>query len=199
MTTKEIDNEIKRINRQITQAAKVFGKDSRLYQQYESILFPRSGTGIGQGLLTRENKSGIIQISRSKRSLQEIADISNYQRGLDQLSRMQTVQQAKEKMIEKYTERTGITVKTAAEKKEAIQAEIENYQTIQAVLADKLHIIYQLEDEMGGLKTVGHTMIEEMSKGHWNSTKELKDMIEVANKTIAGEYSQTEGNLLKMW
>lgn len=208
MTQREIDNEIKRINRQITQAAKVFGKDSRLYQQYETLLFPKSGAGIGQGVIfqgekaqfmTRENKQGVIQISRSKRAIEQIEMISQFQKNLQQLSKMQTVQKTKEKIIEKYQERTGIELKTAAEKKAALQEELDNYRILQDKLFNKLQAIYALENQMGGMKSKGHTMIDSISKGHWTSTKELEQMIDIAEKTLNGELIQSEGNRLKGW
>ena len=181
-----IDNEIKRINRQIAQAAKLFGKESRLYQQYETIL---SG-GLAQAQLTRENKSGVIQLKRTKAALYEFENITSYQKGIKNLSRMQTVKESQQAMIAAFEQRTGQTVKTKEERKAAISEELSLYNNITEKLFDKLGQIYQKQDDMGGIKYKGMRDIEKLSKGTWTSTEDLQEMIKIADKILNDENAE---------
>lgn len=195
---KDIDREIKRINRQISQAAKTFGKESRLYEQYEAVLFPRSGTGLGGALLTRENKAGVIQISRSKSSLLQIQAISQYQTQLNNIGRMQTVQETKKKMIEAYERRTGIEVKGKQMKDEVVKSEVLAYQNMQALFAKHLQELYSIEKETG-VELEVHAKIKEITKGRWTSEDNLKRMNNLALEATKGGNRKITGNKLKGW
>lgn len=182
MKGSKIDTEIKRINRQITQAARIFGTDSRLYQHYETIL---SG-GASEAGLTRTNKTGLIQLSRSKSAISEIQNITAYQKMLFRLSNTQTVAKQKEMILMRYEERTGEKPKTRAEKEKAI-AEYYEYNTIEFDLFDKLQQVYKLQKEEGGVEYKGMTTIKKLSKGHETTTEQLKEMLKVADKIVSGE------------
>lgn len=195
---KDIDREIKRINRQISQAAKTFGKESRLYEQYEAVLFPRSGTGLGGAILTRENKAGVIQISRSKSALLQIQAITQYQTQLNNIGRMQTVQETKQKMIEAYERRTGVEVKGKQMKEEVVKSEVLAYQNMQALFAKHLQELYSIERETG-VELEVHSQIKDITKGRWTSEADLKRMNNLALEAVKGGNRKTTGNKLKGW
>lgn len=191
---RNIDNALRRINRQIQQAAKEFGKESRLYQQYETLLqgFTEKGARKSnyeapyQARLVRENKAGIPQLKRTTSAIRQIQTgaISN---AIMQLQRMQTVGAAKKAMIAAYEKRTGQTVKGREGMKAAIAGELQAYQTIQSQLAAALAEMYRIEDARGGIKFRGHAEIEELSKGRWTSQEKLQEMLRIAQETVQAE------------
>lgn len=194
----DLDREIKRINRQITQAAKTFGKDSRLYGQYESALFPKSGNGLGGALLTRENKAGVIQISRSKSSLLQIQALTSYQKQVENLSKMQTVAETKQKMIEAYERRTGVKVKGREMKEDVVYGETLAYRNLQTLIEKHLKDMYELENK-SGLEFLKHDEIRKLSKGRWTSEADLKRMNQLALEVTKAGDRTPSGNKLKGW
>lgn len=194
---RSIDNALRRINRQIQKAATEFGKESRLFQQYETLLqgFTSSGARRSnyeapeQARLVRENKAGIPQLMRTESAIRQIqaGAISN---AIMQLQRMQTVGEAKKAMIAAYQKKTGQKVKGRAAMQAAIASELQAYQTVQTKLAAALAEMYRIEDARGGIKFRGHTEIEELSRGRWTSQEKLEEMLRIANETISAENAE---------
>lgn len=178
----EIDREIKRINRQITQAAKTFGKESRYYQNYEAMLFPRSGTGIGSGNLVRYNKNGIIQISRGKQAVAEIGAVTGYQKALFHLGNVPTVKETKEKMIKSYEERHNVKVKRKEDIARVIIEERNEFNALEKTLSMALGQMYEAEKN-GGFRFVNHNEIDDLSKGRYTDKETLERMKELAEDT----------------
>lgn len=204
MTEKEIDNEIKRINRQIVQAAKTFGTESTLYKHYNFLLFPKSGTGIGQGVILqeggqakfmiRENKQGIVQISRSKESIQQIMNITRFQKNLTQLSKTQTVKEEKQKLLELYKQRTGKTPK-GKEIGQAITEENKLYNETQNELSGVLQEYYEYAKK----NIIAKNKVSALSKGRHSTVADLQNMIKEARRQMREGVLPGEGNQLKGW
>lgn len=193
--------EIDRINRQIKQAFTKFGADSRLAKQYSVILngsdkrVMRDSLANQQALnmrtgqtdpIVRYTKDGIPQISTGKATLAEFTRISSMQAQLKNLSRMQTVQSAQRQMIRAYEERTGTTLKTREQKKQAIATELTRYQTSSELLDTYLAQLYEYERK-NGVKLQAVKDISSLSRGRWSSQGELSAMIAIARNTVRME------------
>lgn len=189
---KAIDREINRINRQIRKAFETFGVQSRMAQQYETLLYSNGKSkkrdSAAPALYTdmvRYTKAGVPQLSRSAKSIKMIQS-GTAANAIMQLGRMQTVQAAQKAMAAAYEKRTGQKIKTRAEMKEAVQAEINLYQTTQGALGRALAEMYRIERERG-IKFKGHEQIKAMSKGRWTSQETLQEMAKIAEETIQNE------------
>lgn len=196
--------EIDRINRQIKQAFTKFGADSRLAKQYVVILQGSENrmlegsisktralnlrTGQSEPIM-RYTKDGIPQISTGKATLREFSSITQMQKMLKNLGRMQTVQTAQNHMIEAYEQRTGQKVKGRAGKEIAIREELKQYQTDETILRDYLAQLYEYERK-NGVKLKAVQEIKDMSKGRWTSRGELAAMITTARNAIRAEKKQ---------
>lgn len=191
-----IDRELNRINRQIRQAFRQLGAESRLAKQYEVLLtgYNDKGRNVnknapmqqgGAESMLRYTKEGIPQLSRSSRNIRSIqaGAIAN---SIMQLGRMQTVSQAKKASIAAYEKRTGQKVKTAKEKQAAFEAEKKRYTEMQGALGKALTEMYKIERERG-VKFKNHDEIKNLSKGRWTSDKDLEKMIELAQDTVSNE------------
>lgn len=188
-----IDREINRINRQIRQAFTILGKESRLAKQYETILsgYTESGKQTNRdapmqhaGML-RQTKTGIPQLSRSKKTIEMIrtGSIGNT---LMQLGRQQTVQEAQKAMVKAYEKRYGQKVKGKAATKAAIQSEVNLYNKTQSRMSSALKEMYRIERERG-IKFKNHDDIKKLSKGRWTSQEDLEKMIDLAEKVVQDE------------
>lgn len=187
-----IDRELSRINRQIRQAFTKLGKDSRLAQQYETLLYSKqSGSKHGKDKtapasykdLVRYDKNGVPQLSRSKSSIR-LVQTGGAAQAIINLGRMQTVQQAEAAMIKAFEKRTGQKVKGAKSKRAAVKDEAEHYLKIGSRLQGALHELYRIEQDRG-VKFKSHDDIKKLSKGRWTSEKDLQEMISIAEKTVA--------------
>lgn len=193
--------EIDRINRQIKQAFTKFGADSRLAKQYSVILngsdkrVMRDSLANQQALnmrtgqtepIVRYTKDGIPQISTGKATLAEFTRISSMQAQLKNLGRMQTVQSAQRQMIRAYEERTGTTLKTREQKKQAIATELTRYQTSSELLDTYLAQLYEYERK-NGVKLQAVKDISSLSRGRWSSQGELAAMIATARNAVRME------------
>lgn len=186
-----IDRELNRINRQIRQAYKKLGKDSRLYQQYETLLYSKQTDSKSRDKsapasyrdLVRYDKNGVPQLSRSKSSIR-LVQTGGAAQAIINLGRMQTVQQAEAAMVKAYEKRTGQTVKGAKSKRAAVKDEAEHYLKIGSRLQGALHELYRIEQDRG-VKFKSHDDIKKLSKGRWTSEKDLQEMINIAEKTVA--------------
>lgn len=204
MTADELQvlRQIERINYQIRSAAKEFGMNSRLYQQYESMLFPRSGTGLGSGRMHRHMKSGVVQLRTDKAAISQYV-IGSYQRDLKQLSRVQTVGQVKENMIQAYQARNPKidpkSLKTRSGRRAAIEEEKKYDQGLFDTVSQYLDLYYKLENEvlpMGG-EFASHAKLRELTRGHWSSYDELQRMIDTVKNEMEQEHHIAVKNFLE--
>lgn len=199
---KAIDNMIKRINRKIQSYATI-GTDSRHYQLIESIfdIGGKSKEAAGRswatfsGEMTLQDKNGVMQLSRSKAAL-NMYQISDYQRVLQQLDRMESAAKARRTALKAFKARTGKTPKTAKERDEAIRSEVDHYNNVQKRLEKSLGELYKIEKERG-IEFKAHEDIKAKSKGRWTSSQTLEEMLDLADKVIAGEDSQIVSNVLE--
>lgn len=197
-----IDNMIKRINNKIRSYASI-GTDSRHYQLIESIfdIGGESKDASGRswstlsGEMTLQDKNGTLQLSRSKAAL-NMYQISDYKRVLQQLDRMESAAKARRTALKAFKARTGQTPKTAKERDEAIRSEVDHYNKIQKRLEKSLGELYKIEKERG-IEFKAHEDIKAKSKGRWTISQTLEEMLDLADKVIAGEDQQIVKNVLE--
>lgn len=189
----EVKREIDRINRQIRKAFTTFGADSRLAQQYETLLYggKRGGETIaqmrGKGFEgVRYTKEGIPQISASKGAIWEFSNISAFQKQLKILGKQQTVKQTQKAMIAAYETRTGEKVSGRGKIKYVIEEEKKRYTTNEKVFQAQLAKLYEIEKKRG-VKLKATDDLKKISKGHWTSEGELAAMIRIVNDAIRAE------------
>lgn len=195
----QIKREIDRINRQIRQAYKKLGKESRLYQQYETLLYPSKNqrknavsTMRGKNFEgVRYTKEGIAQISVSKWAVWEFASLSYYEKQLQMLGRMQTVESAQKAMVRAYTERTGQKVRTRKEISAALQAEKERYITMEKAFDVGMDKLYAIERERG-VRLKAKEDIKKLSKGRWTSDEDFKKMQEILEDALNRDKNELE-------
>lgn len=177
--------QIERINFQLRQAVKEFGKDSRLYGQYENILTSTRKNTLADAGLIRETSSGILQLKADKRAIREYMNYTSYEKSVARLLKMQTVGQVKQAMINAYSARTKIKVTTRAERKAAFESEKKLDNHLFHELDRILYQYYKLEDELGnGREFVSHDEIRSISEGYWSSTEDLQRMLKIANDEL---------------
>ncbi len=199
---KAIDNMIKRINRKIRSYASI-GTDSRHYQLIESIFDLGGKSKDAQsrswatmsGEMTLQTKDGTIQLSRSKSAL-NMYQISDYQRVLQQLDRMESAAKARRTALKAYKARTGQTPTNAAERDAAIREEVDHYNKIQKRLEKSLGELYKIEKNRG-IEFKAHEDIKAKSKGRWTTSQTLEEMLDMADKVISGEDQQIVRNVLE--
>lgn len=192
-----IDREINRINNQIRQAAKLLGKESQLYQQYETLLTgrnPKTGRSVNREApmqqfhtSVRHTKEGIIQLSRSTETIRRVQS-GSMGNAVMRLGAMETVQQTKAKMIRAYEKRMGLKEGSTKGRKakKAVEAEITRYNEIQKGLSKALTEMYRIERERG-IKFQNHEKIKSLSKGRWTSEKDLAEMLKLAEDAAKAE------------
>lgn len=193
-----IKREIDRVNRQIKQAFTKLGAESRLAQQYATLLQGSVNKVDPDSLLNRMtldrrtgetkplirlDKNGIPQISTGKSAIAEFRDITEMQKKLRLLGRQQTVQAAQKAMIRAYEKQSGMKVRTRAEKQEAIASELKRYQSSQTIFNGQLMQLYEIRKRRG-IELQAIQDIKKISKGRWTSDEELKAMQEIAQKAI---------------
>ena len=191
-----VKREIDRINRQIRQAYTKFGADSRLAQQYETLLYGgnRGGETIahmrGKGFEgVRYTKEGIPQISASAGAIWEFANISAYQKQLKILGKQQTVKSAQSAMVKAFETRTGQTVKGRQAMQAAIQEEKKRYSESEKAFSGQLAKLYEIEKKRG-VRLKAHDDIKALSKGRWTSESDMQKMTEILNKAIEDENAE---------
>ena len=189
-----VKREIDRINRQIRQAFTKLGADSRLAQQYETLLYggekkktesisDMRGKGF-QGV--RYTKEGIPQISASAGAIWEFANITSFQKQLQILGKQQTVKQAQQAMIAAYETRTGEKVSGRGAIKYAIEEEKKRYSTNEKIFHAQLEKLYKIEKKRG-VKLKATDDLKQISKGRWTSEGELAAMIRIVNDAIRAD------------
>ena len=191
-----VKREIDRINRQIRQAYTKFGKESRLAQQYETLLYGgnRGGETVsqmrGKGFEgVRYTKEGIPQISASKWAIWDFANISAYEKQLKILGKQQTVKSTQQAMIKAFEKRTGQTVKGRSAMQAALEEEIKRYQETEKTFTAQLAKLYEIERKRG-VKLKAHEDIKALSKGRWTSDSDMQKMQEIVQKAIEDENAE---------
>lgn len=191
-----VKREIDRINRQIRQAYTKFGAESRLAQQYETLLYggQRGGETIahmrGKGFEgVRYTKEGIPQISASKAAIWEFANISAYEKQLKILGKQQTVQTTQKAMIKSYEKRTGQSVKGRTAMQAALTEEKQRYQESEKAFSGQLAKLYEIEKKRG-VRLKAHEDIKALSKGRWTSESDMQKMREILDKAIEDENAE---------
>lgn len=187
--------EIDRINRQIRQAAAVFGTESGLYKHYLTLIAPGSQISFGHDMV-RENAQGIIQLSVSRKSIVQMTQYSQYKKRLEMLGKVPTVQATREQYIKSYEERTGKKVKSRSDRQKAIQSVHEELRGLFYDVNALLEQYYALEKKTGG-RFVNHTKLKQLSKGHRSGIATLKKMKETLEKTISGEDAEIVKNVIE--
>lgn len=190
-----VKREIDRINRQIKQAAAVFGTESGLYKHYLTLIAPGSQISFGHDMV-RENAQGIIQLSVSRKSIVQMNQYSQYKKRLEMLGKVPTVQATREQYIKSYEERTGKKVKSRSDRQKAIQSVHEELRGLFYDVNALLEQYYALEKKTGG-RFVNHTQLKKMSKGHRSGIATLKKMKEMLEKTISGEDAEIVKNVIE--
>lgn len=198
----QVKREIDRINRQIRQAYKKFGAESRLAQQYETLLFlgrkGRAGNTpiaqMQQGEGVRFTKEGIPQIRAGKQSIREFANITFYERQLKILGRQQTVQHAEQAIIKAYEEKTGQKVKGRAAKKAAIEQELQTYEQSEKAFQNGLAKLYEIEKKRG-IRLKAHEDIKKLSRGRWTSADDFAKMNQILEDALQEDNVQIVGDV----
>ena len=190
-----IKREIDRINRQIRQAAAVFGTESGLYKHYLTVIAPNSQISFGYDMV-RENAQGIIQLSVSRKSIVQMQQFTQYNKRLQQLGRIPTVQATRQQYIKSYEERTGKKVKSRSDREKAIQSVHEELRGLFYDVSDLLQEYYKLEKKEGG-RFVNHDQLKGLSKGYRSGIKTLQKMKDILEKTIRGEDREIVKNVLE--
>lgn len=190
-----IKREIDRINRQIRQAATVFGTESGLYKHYLTLIAPNSQISFGHDMV-RENKQGIIQLSVSRKSIVEMQQFSQYGKRLQQLGKVPTVQQTRQEYLKTYEQQTGRKVKGKREAAKAISEVREQVKGLFYDVSTLLEQYYTLEKKQGG-RFKNHSQLKAMSKGYRSGMKDLQAMKDMLEKTIAGEDNEIVKNVLE--
>ena len=147
------------------------------------------------GEMTLQSKDGTLQLSRSKAAL-NMYQISDYQRVLQQLDRMESAAKARRTALKAFKARTGKTPRTSQERDEAIRDEVEHYNKIQKRLEKSLGELYKIEKERG-IEFQAHEDINAKSKGRWTTSQTLEEMLDLADKVIAGEDQRIVKNVLE--
>ena len=177
--------QIERINYQLRQAVKEFGTDSRIYNQYENMLTSTRKNTLADAGLIRETSTGILQLRADKRAIREYMNYTAYEKSVDRLLKMQTVGQVKQAMIDAYSARTKMSVKTRAERKAAFESEKRLDNHLFAELDRILYLYYKLENEIGnGRELASHDQLRAISTGFWSSHEDLQEMLRIANAEL---------------
>lgn len=191
-----IKREIDRINRQIRQAAKVFGTEGGLYKHYETLIAPNSQIAFGHDMV-RETKEGIIQLSVSRHAIIEMQNYTQYGKRLQQLGKVPTVQATRQQYIKAYEEQhPGEKVKSRSQKEKAVETVREQLRGLFYDVSRLLEEYYKLERKEGG-RFVSHSKLKSLSKGHGSTIADLKAMKEVIEKTLNGEDREIVRNVLE--
>ena len=189
----EIKREIDRINRQIRQANRKLGFESRLAQQYQQLLTSGKtaiSTMRGKGFEgVRFTKDNIPQISASKTAIWEFENLSYYSKQLKRLGKMQTVESAQKSMIKAYESRTGQTVKGAKAKQAVLESEKARYRLTEKAFESALFKLYEIENKRG-FRLKAHEDIKKISRGRWTSEEDLEEMFDIIEKAVENENAE---------
>ena len=145
--------------------------------------------------MTLQTKDGTLKLSRSKAAL-NMYQISDDKRVLQQLDRMESAAKARRTALKAFKARTGQTPMTKKERDEAIRSEVDHYNKVQKKLEKSLGELYNIE-KARGIEFQAHEEIKGKSKGRWTESKTLEEMLDLADKVIAGEDQRIVKNVLE--
>lgn len=177
-----LDNEIRRINKQISETARIFGFDSSQYQRYENLILS-SKTFDKNTNLFRLEEGKPIQLKRSKLALNAFKNISQYSKAVEKLSKEKTVGEQKKKFFEKYKEENKDRKITRKELESKFKEAVRAASAINALIEKYLSKLYDFEEKLG-YETELHQKIREISRGSWTSPEEKDEMIRRLNEGI---------------
>lgn len=193
--------EITRMNARINEIYKQFGKDSRQAQHVDFIL---NGTGshvFGQDV--RTSKNGVPQFSKSKKAIERFKTSAEHDRILRRIDKVNTAGQQKQKILEAYKKRTGVTDVPKRAAKQAIEEEVNFMDSLENRLNQALQKMYELQRKLGA-KFKEYDDIQGISRGAYTSQKDIEKMIEIAESTAEkydnmtidefSKYMQENGN-----
>lgn len=190
---KIFDREIRRINRQIEQSYKKLGSESRLSNQYASLLYgidqSRGKISSGETLSNRgliREVNGIPQISRSKSSLNIIGSGGATTAVIKQLGRMQTVQHAQKAIIAAYEKREGKKVRGKSEKERIVKQESERYTKMEKSFRRSLQELYAIENERG-IRLEVVQRVKDISRGRYTSEEDFEFMQKIVEDELEKE------------
>ena len=197
---REMDNFVKRLNSKITKIAKEFGTDSRAYQQIYEILSGMNAAGkrtnrfsILSGGYTRETDQGIIQVSRSVKSLANM-EIKQYLRALNRVAKLPTASEIKKNIVASYEKANNTKVKGKEAKAAVVQEAMAADKTIAKRLENALQAVYKLQQKYG-YEFKSMQDIKAMSRGRYTSTEDLEKMIAAAEEIQRNEAAQVQADL----
>lgn len=178
--------QIERINYQLRAVAKEFGTQSRLYKHYENFLTSTKKNTLAEAGLIRETKEGaILQIRADKAAVREIGRYSAYEKAVSRLMKFRTVGEQKEHMIEAYSLRKKVQLKTKEERMKAYRAEKKFEREVYEKINDILYKYYELEKEVGnGKEFVSHDDLRRLSRGSYTRAEDLAKMVKIAEKEL---------------
>lgn len=177
-----LDNEIRRINKQISETARIFGFDSSQYQRYENLILS-SKTFDKNTNLFRLEEGKRIQLKRSKSALNAFKNISQYSKAVEKLSKEKTVGEQKKKFFEKYKEENKDRKITRKELESKFKEAVRAASATNALIEKYLSKLYDFEEKLG-YETELHQKIREISRGSWTSPEEKDEMIRRLNEGI---------------
>ena len=177
-----IDNEIRRINKQISETARICGFDSSQYQRYENLILS-SKTFDKNTNLFRLEEGKPIQLKRSKSALNAFKNISQYSKAVEKLSKEKTVGEQKKKFFEKYKEENKDRKITRKELESKFKEAVRAASATNALIEKYLSKLYDFEEKLG-YETELHQKIREISRGSWTSPEEKDEMIRRLNEGI---------------
>ena len=177
-----LDNEIRRINKQISETARIFGFDSSQYQRYENLILS-SKTFDKNTNLFRLEEGKPIQLKRSKSALNAFKHISQYSKAVEKLSKEKTAGEQKKKFFEKYKEENKDRKITRKELESKFKEAVRAASATNALIEKYLSKLYDFEEKLG-YETELHQKIREISRGSWTSPEEKDEMIRRLNEGI---------------
>lgn len=187
--------EIQRVNRQIREAAKQFGKHSGLYKQYETMIAPNDRIAFGVDMV-RETKTGIIQISTSRRSVKEMMTYSSYAKRLKRLGKMDTVAARKEQYLKAHEIRTGYKAKTRKEKEEIFRNLLSEENALFREADGLWQEIYE-RIRKTGTKPVEWAEMKRLAKDARNDMESLKELIRIQKELLQRERWEAVRNVVE--
>lgn len=187
--------EIERINRQIREAAKQFGTSSGLYKQYETMIAPNDRIAFGVDMV-RETKTGIIQLSASRRSVREMMTYSSYEKRLQRLGKMDTVATRKEQYIKAYEIRTGRKPRSRKEREEIFKGLISEENALFREADGLWQEIYE-RIRKTGTKPVEWEDMKRLAKDARSDRESLKELIRIQRELLQKERWEAVKNVVE--
>lgn len=180
------DMRVRRVNTILRQAASTFGIGSTQYEERAEML--RAITGLDNTLLSYDQKTGALQLRRSRAALTKATERSSAS-VLLRMEAMKSVEAIKGRMLEMYEKRTGKnpaevdkSIKGRQARAQARRAQIDAALKSQAVyhkqlqdrIEDAVKALYELEARLG-YETKVHDLLH--SQHPFYATTEEKEKL----------------------